>query len=132
MTQAAFSVQASTASVAVQPYARTARPAMRGSEAMGDVPGLRSVERTQIAPASAGVGQRAPGRGVAGLQDLGPGKQEGGARRAGERPDVLGWKARQVVDAAGARIDRDGDRSRRRELLDVGAEQQPVAAGQFT
>ena len=63
-------------------------------------------------------------------EHLGAGQQDGGALGGGQRTDVVGMQAGEVVDRARAVLERDGHRAHGRELLDVGAKVAAVLARQ--
>ena len=99
---------------------------MTGSEETGEVPGFRSVASTQIAPASASVARRGD---ALGAEELRAGQEHGGALGGGERRDVVGVQAREVVDRARAGGQRHRHRAVGVELLDVGAQRDALARG---
>ena len=95
-----------------------------GSDETGEVPGLRSVASTQM---RARVGEVARRGDALGAEELGAGQQHGGALGGGERRDVVGVQAGEVVDRARAGGQRDRHRAVGVELLDVGAQRHALA-----
>ena len=75
----------------------------------------------------AGVGQRAAGRELLGAEELRAGEQHGGALGGGQRREVVGMQARQVVDRARAGGQRHRHRAVGVELLHVGAQRHALA-----